>query len=488
MATSTLNLPVLRSGKTLGTAVLTVNERDADVVASIASTSISLPAGRYLLTTTIGSKPAGFEYPTLIQTLDTTLNSNGSASAPASGTFHAHKDVENGQTGTVYGMVDVKVWDGSGWRNYATSWKSESASSVAFSAAGSARTTQLRGANVHILAADSSQSAAKTTALLDMMVDLGMDTVRTSLAWCFVEQTTKGVIDPTMQSETDKFLNDCSARNLKVIAPFGGASPTWSAPGKTVSTFTSGWNNHTYQYTKYAPDNEQDFADGINLFLNRWGSQIYALEVGNEPNGSFWSDTAANYVAMTKTLYNTVKASAYSSIKVIGGVLAYNDTAYLQQLYDAGMKGYYDALSVHPYHYNLDGGFHSVYNPRQPIVEPYFFHGIAGLANLRDTMTANGDSAPLWVTEVGFSSTQNNTFPGVNLSEADQADFLKYSFRQLARLPYVDLINMHTMENAGSDRTNWQQNFGLAYSDHATIKPAYNTIKTTIAGLKAGTL
>lgn len=492
MPTTTLNLPVKHGGQTLGTAVMTVKERDIDVVASIAATDISLPAGRYLLTTTICSKPTDFAYPTNTKTLDTTLASTGTVSAPASDIFHAHKDFESNLSGKIIGMVDVKVWDGNGWRSYATSWQSEDASAVSFVACGPAKTDQLRGANVHMLAADISQSATKTTPLLDALVDLGADTVRTSLAWCFMNQS-QGVIDPVYQSEVDKFLGDCADRGLKVIAPFGQNAPPWAAPSRPIKTITTAWNNKTYQYTLYGPDDMQNLADGVNAFLDRWGSQIYAFEVGNEPNPptSFYSDTAAKFVAMTQTIYNTVKASAYPNIKVICGALAYSDTDYMQQLYDGGIKGYYDAISVHPYHYYFfDGGGGTILNPRQPMPEPNFFHCIAAVADFRELQLANGDTAPIWITETGFSSPQNltGTSAGFNLSEQDQGDYLRYALRQLARLPYVEVVQLHTTENAGPLRNNWQNNFGLVRVDHITQKPAYDVVKATWAGLKAGTL
>lgn len=237
MATSTLNLPVKRSGTTLGTPVLTVEERTIDVVASIASVNLSLPAGRFLITTTICSKPTGYEHPTIVQTLDTTLGSPGTAAVPASGTFHAHKDFENSQGGSIIGLVDVKIWDGSGWRLYATSWASEGAASVAFSAVTAAtNTSQLLGANTHVFNAAVSNHASTTTPLLDMMVDLGMDIVRTPTPWSFMELTTKSVTDAVFQSEVDIFMNACAARNLKTIVIFGGSSPTWAAPASQPPT------------------------------------------------------------------------------------------------------------------------------------------------------------------------------------------------------------------------------------------------------------
>lgn len=490
MATTTLNLPVKRSGQTLGTAVLTVKERTIDVVASIASTNITLPAGRYLLTTMLTSKLTGHEYPTQTQTLDTTIASAQTVSAPASGTLHAHRDFESNASGTVVGMVDVKVWDGSGWRAYATSWTSDAASSVSFSPCGPTNTNQLYGANVHVISSDSTQSAAKTTALLDTLVAMGGDTVRTSSGWIFMEQT-QGVIDPVYQSEMDKFFSDAAARNLKVITPWGGASPPWAAPSRPVRTVTTGWNNKTYNWTSYAPDNMQDLIDGLNLWLNRYGSRTYAIEVGNEPNnGNFYSDTVANWVAMTKAIYNTVKASAYPNIKVIGAVLSFCDTDYLQQLYTAGMKGYCDAIGMHPYHFYFPvGGGARQGNPRRPLVDVDFDNGIAGLEDIREVQLANGDTAPIWVTETGFSTAQGQTgkFVGANLSEADQSDFLKYSLRQLARLPYVEVVQIHTMED-GTPSTTWSNHFGISYTDHTTRKPSFTVVKDTWAGLRAGSL
>ena len=74
------------------------------------------------------------------------------------------------------------------------------------------------------------------------------------------------------------------------------------------------------------------------------------LEVWNELNleGFFaWDDAHAEYAALVRATYAPLKRAA-PSVRVLAGALSQTDRPFLEGLYKAGMKGHYDAVSVHP--------------------------------------------------------------------------------------------------------------------------------------------
>jgi hypothetical protein len=104
----------------------------------------------------------------------------------------------------------------------------------------------------------------------------------------------------------------------------------------------------------------------------------------------------ARYTQLLKLAYTAIK-SVNPQMPVIGGALATDlaSTAtsaavplpsFLQAMYAAGAKGSMDGLSIHPYPEATDLF--------------YTFEAISDTLEIRD---ANGDSAPLWVTETGLA-------------------------------------------------------------------------------------
>src|SRR5262245_29206365 len=154
---------------------------------------------------------------------------------------------------------------------------------------------------------------------------------------------------------------------------------------------------------------------------------VVGYEILNEPNLPFeWGGppSAAGYTAFLKAAYRGVKAGDPSAI-VIGGGPSRNtggfggtieDTDFLNGMYDAGAKGFMDALGVHNYGGNT-----------APERDP----GDCGIcfrrAELyRNLMVKRGDSGtPIWATEFGWLMD-----PGHGLG---QYDWMKVSPDQQAQ-------------------------------------------------------
>ena len=102
---------------------------------------------------------------------------------------------------------------------------------------------------------------------------------------------------------------------------------------------------------------------------------------------------------------------------MLGGSLVGSNGVFLRALYAAGIKGFYDGLSVHFYNLTL-----------------------ASLRSIHEVQLANGDTKPLWLDEFGWSSCWPRERSSRNrrcVTPQVQAANLTNTFRALARTPYV---------------------------------------------------
>ena len=149
----------------------------------------------------------------------------------------------------------------------------------------------------------------------------------------------------------------------------------------------------------------------------RYAGKVSAYEVWNEPNAkTFWypAPDPAAYTKLLQAAYPAIKA-ADPSATVIGGVvgwvidspgLAISPAEYVQDMYNDGAKGYFDALSYHPYQYQVPFGNGGPYGPAAPINQ---------LATMHQEMVAEGDGTKqIWATEYGEpTSVVSRSHPGV---------------------------------------------------------------------------
>jgi polysaccharide biosynthesis protein PslG len=309
--------------------------------------------------------------------------------------------------------------------------------------------SQLRGADLHPMASDESASVIQRE--FSLLQSAGATSVRFDVFWTAVEWTAKGDYDPNTLAWLDWVFAQAHAHGLKVVLDVW-STPCWasSAPVTMKLGCGAGWWNFPVRY--YPPANAQDYADFCAFAAKRWGYALAALELWNEPNGNFLyaSNKAAAYARLVTAAYPAVKAVA-PRLPVIMS-LAGTDTRFLSQLYADGVKGHYDGIAVHPY--------------GQPQLD--------GLKAFRAYQLSQGDSVPLWVTEIGWSTSVP--------SPQSQGWGVASALRQLAALPYVADVDVYEMRDEGSDLTNPQDHFGLV-NQNLTPKAGWNAFAATTHAL-----
>jgi polysaccharide biosynthesis protein PslG len=254
--------------------------------------------------------------------------------------------------------------------------------------------------------------------------------VRVDFPWSVLEPSGPA-LNPRALSYTDRLVSDATAAGIKVVATVA-STPCWasSAPAALLSACTPGAGSGAA--SAWPPSDDSTYAAVLTALAARYGSGLTAIEVWNEPdqaNEDYFAgpEKVARYARLLQAAYPAVKSVA-PSITVLAGSLVGSNGAFLKALYAAGIKGYYDGLSVH--YYNLTLG---------------------SLRAIRETQTANGDTKPLWLDEFGWSSC----WPERKIEEeqacvtsAVQALNLRNDLREMARAPYVAAAMVYKLQDS----------------------------------------
>jgi Big-like domain-containing protein len=230
------------------------------------------------------------------------------------------------------------------------------------------------------------------------------------------------------------------------------------------------------------PRDPADYARFIGALARRFAGRVDAWEIWNEEDASLWwasgPDPAA-YTALLKAAHPAVKAADPSATVVLGGLTG-NDYEFLSQLYADGAKGSFDAVAVHTDSIcNVVSPYEILRNGRDDRrINRWAF---LGYRTVHETMLANGDASPIWMTELGWSTSGEICNSGAwagqkagGVSQQQQATFLSQAYHCLAQDSYVQVgiwYGLQETEPFGSPRGS----YGLLESN-LVPKPAYGAL------------
>ncbi len=215
-------------------------------------------------------------------------------------------------------------------------------------------------------------------------------------------------------------------------------------------------------------------------------SPVY--EIWNEPDTpEFWGE-APNpdfYTAMLRASFATIKAGDPGATVLVGPTTGNNYT-WIESIYARGGKGSFDGVSVHTDTACSVVGPDAFYRDPNGRLGQFTF---LGYREIRATMLANGDDKPIWMTELGWSSSNGGPTSCASgqgagkkpsgVSEASQAAFLTSAFQCLARDPYVVAATWFTLRDDFSNPARANQ-FGLFRQD-GSAKPALQAFQSAAA-------
>lgn len=335
-----------------------------------------------------------------------------------------------------------------------------------------AATDRLLGAQTHGLRPGSSVVDAHRE-LAELQAS-GAKVVRVDLSWSSLEFAGKGQYSTSLVERTDAYVRTAEQYGLRVVVTLL-STPCWasSAPESLKQGCTGAWWERGV--TRYPPTRAEHYADAAVWVARRWGRRITALEIWNEPNLDRFliaPDQATAYTALLRASYRRVKKAA-PNVTVVAGALATSDGEFLKRMYAAGARKNYDALSIHPYNEARDPD-----DPWKLQWRQYTF--LTGVPWVREIMIANGDTVPLWLSEVGFSTCTG----GVEVrcvSEPQQAEYINDTFRIASGWSYVGAVIAYELRDSGVDAADREHHFGLLRRDF-TRKPAMDAFTKAMAG------
>jgi len=204
------------------------------------------------------------------------------------------------------------------------------------------------------------------------------------------------------------------------------------------------------------PAAPRDYAAFVAALARRFPQWVRAYEIWNEEDASRWwpggPDPAA-YARLLQATYPAVKAADPSATVLLGGLTG-NDFPFLEDVYSAGGKGYFDAVSVHtdtacnilsPYEY-LRG------SDNRMIPDSFLAY-----REVHAVMLANGDDKPIWMTELSWRTTSAVCSEGMwagqkagGVSDGQQAAYLRQAYHCLAQDPYVQVALWFPLQDVGA--------------------------------------
>ena len=251
----------------------------------------------------------------------------------------------------------------------------------------------------------------------DLMAGAGVESVRAAFSWRAI-QPAPGV--PLDFSTSDAVVAAAVARGMSVL-PVVQFAPDWAAvrPGDLAappSDLAAVQAFLTALVQRYGPAGSL-WAERPDLPRR----PIRTWQVWNEPNHmGFWNATpyAPSYVATLHAAAAGIRAADAGATVLLGGLTNKSWIA-LRELYDAGAKGAFDAVALHPY-------------TRRP-------KDVVRLVRLaRGVMRKRGDGElPIWITELSWPAAKGKPVQrsiGIEVNERGQQWRLALALQQLAKV------------------------------------------------------
>lgn len=253
------------------------------------------------------------------------------------------------------------------------------------------------GANVLL---EQEVETSKRQLALELLRDAGVGWIRQELPWEQIEPAGKGnFTDPKFNVETwqkfDEILGLAESRGFQVVFRLDTA-PRWALPAGAPDGLGP-------------PVNLTDYWDFVEAAALRYRGRVLGYQIWNEPNLDIeWGRQApdpAGYAILLKGAAERIRRADPSALVVLAALAptltydehARNELVYLQQLYDAGVRGSFDVLAVQAY--GLRGGPD---DPRDDDADVTFSRP----RRVREVMVRNGDGGlPVWATELGWNTS-----------------------------------------------------------------------------------
>jgi hypothetical protein len=277
---------------------------------------------------------------------------------------------------------------------------------------------------------------------LQAISDAGFKWIRQEFPWEDIEIAGKGDFwdhrwDKSAWKKYDYIVEAAERHDLDIIARLDNP-PAWSrsvgnAPGWEVAP----------------PDDFGDYGDFVYAVVSRYKGQVRYYQIWNEPNiYPEWGKQDVDpevYTELLRVAYRRAKEADPNCVILAAGLAQttekgprnMSDLLYLERMYQAGAKDYFDIMGAMVY-----GLWTGPYDRRA--APRYANFSRAQL--IREIMVRHGDEdKPVWATEVGWNSVPRSfpAFPSYGrVTEERQAIYAMEAYRRAEReWPWMGVMN-----------------------------------------------
>jgi len=320
---------------------------------------------------------------------------------------------------------------------------------------------------------------AKVRQSLQMIRDAGFHWIRQEFPWEDIEEPGKGQYWDTKYNHStwdkyDLIVKLAPEYDIQIIARLDHP-PVWTRhDGRARGDFAP-------------PDNYNDYGDFVATVVNRYKGKIKYYQLWNEPNiYPEWGNqpvNAADYVRLLKIGYTRAK-QADPNVVILSAGLAQtteqgpknvSDLTFLQQMYDAGVRGYFDILAVQDYGLFTGPGDRRVDPGRTNFSRPIL---------IRQIMVKNGDAdKPIWAMEIGWNAVPlGMDAPYGRVTAQQQADYATQAYaRAQNEWPWMGAMMYWFFKRADNHEVNQPFYYFRMLNPDFTPMPVYAAMKDYIA-------
>ncbi|MCL4459986.1 MAG: glycosyltransferase family 39 protein [Chloroflexi bacterium] len=317
---------------------------------------------------------------------------------------------------------------------------------------------------------------------LQMIKEAGFGWIKQQVLWYEIERPAKGLYQDDRHNNVDtwkkydRIVDLADEYGLGLILRID-TSPEWARPGKSK--------------LETPPDNFDDFGDFVYTIVSRYKGKVRYYQIWNEPNLAFeWGGQVPNakeYVRLLKIAYVRAKEADPKAV-ILAAALAptieysergINDLIFLQQMYDAGAKPYFDIMSVNPY--GLRSG------PDDYRIDEQRDINFSRPILTREIMVRNGDAGkPIWGSEMGWCALPPD-FPAEPLfgrvTREQQAEYTVRAYQRIQEeWPWMGVVNLwHFRAVNEADKEQQRYYFNIVGSDFHP-HPVYKALKELATG------
>jgi len=325
---------------------------------------------------------------------------------------------------------------------------------------------------------------------LGLIKEAGFGWVKQVFAWRDIEGAGKGHLD---WSRTDRIVEQVEHYGLNLIARID-SQPAWAGGGFPQNG---------------PPDDLQDFADFLYALASRYRCRIRAYQIWNEPNlnvpgRSEWGGRPPNpaeYTQMLRVAYQAIKRADPEALVITAGLApttrwddaAMPDTVFLQGMYDAGAKPFFDVLGVHGAGYRAPPEMDpaevarnpNFYNPGDPNCpgDPCRIYCFRHVEDMRQIMVQNGDAdKQIALLEFGWTSDEvHPEYAWFRVSEEEKADYLvrAYQYAKEHWAPWIGVMSLIYIADHDWTPQHEQYWWAITYPGwpELRVRPAYLRLK-----------